>query len=126
MKVAMKTNGIDGIAAAFRAAKKRGEAVLIPYICGGYPTADKTVEILLAMQWGGADIIELGVPCKNPFMDGNTLRNSHSVAIANGTVGVRECLQIVRAARSKGLRVPIILMGYYTSFEEEYDYDVKR
>ncbi len=106
---------------AFARAKIRGEAALIPFICGGYHNADMTISILLAMQRAGADMIELGVPCSNPWADGPTLKNSHLVAVQNGTRGVRDCLKILKDARSKGLVVPVILMGYHTSFEEEYE-----
>ena len=64
-------------------------------ICCGYDTSSKTVGILLAMQNGGADIIELGVPCSNPFADGDTIKISHKVAINNGTTGMRDCLRIL-------------------------------
>lgn len=126
MKIALanRNNGIKSIAEAFAAAKQRGRAALIPYICGGYPTAESTVAILLAMQEGGADIIELGVPSSDPFADGETIRESHGIAIGNGTAGVKDCLRIVRDARASGLTVPVILMGYYSSFEEEYDRDL--
>jgi len=117
-------NGIKGIEDAFSAAKQRGRATLIPYICGGHDSPKKTVDILLAMQIGGADIIELGVPCSEPFADGDTIKESHKIAINNGTTGMRDCLHILETARSKGLTVPIILMGYYSSLVEEYYFDV--
>eukprot|EP00984_Skeletonema_dohrnii_P002110 scaffold703_cov133-Skeletonema_dohrnii-CCMP3373.AAC.4 len=127
MKFAAPTNnGIKGIEDAFSAAKQRGRAALIPYICGGYDQATKTVDILLAMQKGGADIIELGIPCLNPFADGDTIKESHKIAIDNGTTGMRDCLRILETARSKGLTVPIILMAYYSSLLEEYHFNVDK
>lgn len=119
-------NGITRIEKSFVAAKGRCEAALLPFIAGGYETAGDTTGILLAMQKGGADIIELGVPCTSPFADGPTIQNSYRVAIENGTAGVHDCLHIVKAARSKGLTVPIILMGYYEMFQKEYDFDLER
>ena len=89
------------------------------------PAAGDTMGILLAMQKGGADIIELGVPCTSPFADGPTIQNSHRVAIENGTAGVHDCLNIAKATMSKGLTVPIILMGYYEMFGKEYDFDLE-
>lgn len=118
--------GIKGIEDAFAAAKQRSQAALIPYICGGFDNPAKTVCILLAMQKGGADIIELGVPCHDPFADGATIKGSHNVAIANGTAGLRDCLSILKTARSKGLKVPVILMGYYSSLVDEYSHDVDK
>lgn len=52
----------------------------------GYPTADDTVPILLAMQEGGADIIELGVPFSDPIADGPAIQESNTVrCILTGT-----------------------------------------
>ena len=125
MNASQASTGISRIKKAFARAKKRQEAVLIPFICGGYETAECNIAILLAMQAAGADIIELGVPCTSPFADGPTIQNSHRVAIENGTKGISGCLRVVEAARSKGLTTPIILMGYYESFQREYDYDLE-
>jgi len=118
--------GIKGIDDAFAAAKQHGRAVLIPYICGGYDSPAKTVAILLAMQKGGANIIELGIPCANPFADGDTIKESHKIAIEKGTTGMRDCLLILETARSQGLAVPVILMGYYSSLVEEYHFNVDK
>ena len=107
-KVKAGRSGITSIADAFARAKIRGEAALIPFICGGYHNADMTISILLAMQRAGA------------------ISNSHRVAMENGTEGVRDCLKILKNARSKGLVVPVILMGYHSSFEEEYSSDLNQ
>lgn len=101
-------------------AKQRGEALLIPYICCGYPTPTATPNILLAMQRGGADIIELGCPYSNPFADGPTLKASHAVAIKKGTTGARDCFNALRCARHMGLIVPVVIMGYYQGLMEEF------
>ena len=37
---------------------------LVTFVTAGYPKVEDTVPILLSMQEGGADIIELGVPFK--------------------------------------------------------------
>ena len=105
---------------AFAAAKKRGEAALIPYITGGYCTSQDTPGNLLAMQRGGADIIELGIPCDNPYADGPTIANAHKTAVQNGTRGIKPCLGYISTARAMGLTVPVILMGYSGDFDQ-YD-----
>jgi tryptophan synthase len=48
-------------------------------VTAGYPTADATVPILLAMQEGGADIIELGVPFSDPIADGPVIQEANTV-----------------------------------------------
>jgi tryptophan synthase len=58
------------------------------------------------------DLIELGLPFTDPIADGPTIQKSNNVALANG-VTVTSALQTVREARKRGLRVPVIFMGYY-------------
>ena len=59
-----------------------------------------------------ADIIELGIPFTDPIADGPTIQTANTKALANG-VTVTTVLELVRTARSRGLRAPITLMGYY-------------
>lgn len=58
------------------------------------------------------DIIELGVPFTDPIADGPTIQTSNTVALNNG-VTLKSTLQMVRDARKKGLKTPVLLMGYY-------------
>ena len=50
------------------------------FVTAGYPTKDDTVSILLAMQEGGADIIELGVPFSDPIADGPAIQETNTVS----------------------------------------------
>jgi len=52
---------------------------LVPFVTAGYPSANDTVDILLAMERGGADIIELGVPFSDPSADGPVIQESNKV-----------------------------------------------
>ena len=67
------------------------------------------------------DIIELGVPFTDPIADGPTIQTSNTVALLNG-VTIKSTLQMVRDSRARGLKAPILLMGYYNpllSYGEE-------
>jgi len=70
----------------------------------------------MAMQEGGASIIELGIPYTDPQADGTTIQQTNQVAIKAGTSNIIQCLEMVKAARSLGLTVPVVLMGYYNPF----------
>jgi tryptophan synthase len=90
-------------------------------VTAGYPTVQETTDILLGMEAGGADVIELGVPFTDPIADGPTVQKANTKALENG-VTTSMCLQMVKDARAKGLKAPIILMGYYNpvlSYGEE-------
>lgn len=97
---------------AFARAKAEGRTAFIPYVTAGYPSPADTVPILLAMEAGGADILELGVPFTDPLADGATIQHANQVAIEQG-VGLGDCFEFVREARRQGLQTPVLLMGYY-------------
>jgi len=97
------------------ASEKR--AAFIPYVTAGYPNQAATVPQLLAMQEGGADIIELGMPFSDPLADGPTIQKSSFIALQNG-ITVDDCMALVVKARSQGLTTPVILMGYYNPFAQ--------
>lgn len=96
----------------FERCRAEGRAAFMPYVTAGYPAKDETVPILLALEAGGADAIELGVPFSDPLADGATIQHANHVAVEEGT-SLRDCIDFVRTARGRGLRAPVILMGYY-------------
>lgn len=49
------------------------------YVTAGFPTAAETVDVLLGMEAGGADVIELGLPFTDPIADGPTIQKSNTV-----------------------------------------------
>jgi tryptophan synthase len=99
---------------AFRLAKEAKRPAFVAYITAGFPDKN-TPELMLALQRGGADVIELGVPFSDPIADGPTIQESSFVALQNG-IDISACLDIVKEARKKGLVVPVIFMGYYNPF----------
>ena len=70
----------------------------------------------MAMQEGGASVIELGIPYTDPQADGATIQHTNQVAIKGGTSTIPQSLELVKKARDMGLTVPVVLMGYYNPF----------
>lgn len=103
------------LSATFRRCKSEKRAAFVTYITAGYPTPDDTVPSLLALQEGGADIIELGVPFSDPVADGPVIQESAFVALQHGT-NLLQCFSYIKQARAQGLHVPVVLMGYYNPF----------
>ncbi|EED88066.1 tryptophane synthase [Thalassiosira pseudonana CCMP1335] len=101
---------------AFAEAKDRGEAAFVTFVTAGFPVKEDTPAILLAMQAGGASVIELGIPYTDPQADGTTIQQTNQVAIKAGTSDITQCLSMLESARSQGLTVPVVLMGYYNPF----------
>ncbi|KAL2117345.1 hypothetical protein VTJ04DRAFT_9513 [Mycothermus thermophilus] len=112
---------MEAIKKTFQRCKAQKRAALVTYVTAGFPTVDLTPNVLLAMQKGGADIIELGVPFTDPIADGPTIQTANTIALKNG-VTIQSTLQMVRDARKLGVTAPILLMGYYNpllSYGEE-------
>lgn len=112
---------MDHIKRTFARCKEEGRPALVTYVTAGFPTPQETPDILLGMEAGGADVIELGMPFTDPIADGPTIQKANTVALKHG-VTVVDCLQMVRDARKKGLKTPVMLMGYYNpvlSYGEE-------
>ncbi|KAJ5564218.1 tryptophan synthase [Penicillium frequentans] len=103
---------MEAIKQVFARCKDEQRAALITYMTAGFPTVKETPSIMLAMQAGGADIIELGIPFTDPLTDGTTIQNANAVALQNG-VRIPNMLSMVREARSLGLTTPVMFMGYY-------------
>lgn len=87
----------------------------VAYLTAGYPHPNETVDLLLSMQEGGADVLELGIPFTDPQADGATIQKANEIALSHN-IGLKESIAMVKTARSKGLTVPVILMGYYNPF----------
>lgn len=90
--------------------KRKSNRVLNVYCTAGFPRLDSTLEVMAALQEGGADLIELGMPYSDPLADGPVIQASSSVALANGMTLAKlfEQLSEMRPA----ITVPVLLMGY--------------
>ena len=51
----------------------------------GDPDLDATVDLVLAMEQGGADIVELGVPFSDPVAEGPVIQEASLRSLQNGT-----------------------------------------
>merc|ERR1719410_1935635 len=108
---------------SFARCKQQGKAALLTFVTAGYPTSLDTVPVLLAMEEGGATLIEVGVPYTDPQADGATIQRTNEIAISGGVASLEQCLDLVSEAREKGLSIPVVLMGYYNPF---YQYGIER
>ena len=90
--------------------RRDGKLALMPFLMAGDPDLDTTKEILLALQRGGADMVELGMPYSDPLADGPVIQAAASRALASGTTpgAVLEMLASLRGQ----LSIPVILFTY--------------
>jgi tryptophan synthase alpha chain len=103
---------MDSIASTFDHLRRSGRTALMPYLTMGHPRLESALALVPALVEAGADLIELGVPFSDPLADGATIQAAGQQALANGMT-LSLCLEQAARLRSRGVRVPFILMGYY-------------
>jgi len=103
------------IAERFERCKAAKRTAFVSFITAGHPTKEATVSALLGLEESGADVIELGVPFSDPLADGATIEEASRLALEHKT-SLADCFAYVEQARAKGLKVPVVLMGYYNNF----------
>ncbi len=100
-------NRIDACFARLKAANRCG---FVAYIVGGDPSLEATVDLVLALERAGVDVIELGVPFSDPLADGATIQAAAGRALAAGatTSGVLDCVRLIR----QHSEIPVVLFTY--------------
>jgi len=88
----------------------KDKKVLSIYFSAGYPELEDTHRIMLALQKGGADLIEVGIPFSDPVADGPTIQESNKIALNNG-ITLKKILAQLNEIKEE-IRIPVILMGY--------------
>ena len=103
--------GLHALETMFAAADAQRRAAFLPYYPVGYPDRARSHDSLLAMARAGADGFEIGIPFSDPLADGPTIQAATQRALEGGTT-VRDCVDAVRELRARGVRQPLLLMGY--------------
>jgi tryptophan synthase alpha chain len=95
----------------FAQLKAEGRKAFIPYITTGDPSIETTLELVLALEKAGADLIELGVPFSDPIADGPVIQRATERALHNG-VTLKKVLDVGKSIRGKS-EIPLVLFSYY-------------
>jgi len=98
--------------------KASGKKALIPYITGGDPRPDWTVDLMHTLAESGADIIELGIPFSDPMADGPVIQLACERALAHHT-SLNDIFSMVSKFREKDSETPVVLMGYLNPIERK-------
>ncbi len=94
----------------FENVKRQNRAALIAYLTAGDPTPERTPGIVAALERGGVDLIELGVPFSEPIADGPVIQRGAERALRAGT-NVIKVLEIARKIRTTS-EIPLLLFTY--------------
>ncbi|WP_103028820.1 tryptophan synthase subunit alpha [Salinibacter altiplanensis] len=80
------------------------------FLTDGFPNPDATVPLLHAIDRGGADFIELGMPFSDPLAEGRPIQRASAQALSHDVTLV-DTLHTVEAFREDS-DTPLLLMGY--------------
>ena len=94
----------------FSRLKSEKRAALVAYLVAGDPSLEKTPDFVAALERGGADMIELGVPFSDPIADGPVIQRGADRALKAGATVVK-VLNVARKIRETS-EIPIILFTY--------------
>lgn len=101
---AVANAGADRIAGAFA----HGRAAFMPYLMGGFPTVQGSLDVGRAYAAGGADLVELGVPYSDPLADGPVIHAAGTQALRAGATPKA----VLEVGEQLAAEVPVVLMCY--------------
>ena len=81
----------------------------IPYLALGDPDLESSLEYVRALERGGADVIELGLPFSEPVAEGPTIQS----AVVRSLEGGMTPTKFLDAVERLGTDVPLVCMTYY-------------
>lgn len=98
------------LAETFARLRAAGKPGLVTFATAGDPTLDRSAEVLLAADRGGADVLEVGVPFSEPLADGPVIQRATERALAGGTT-LSGVLDMVGSLQGQ-LTAPVVLFSY--------------
>ncbi|WP_435069475.1 tryptophan synthase subunit alpha [Haloplanus sp. C73] len=81
----------------------------IPYLAAGDPNYEASLSYVEALERGGADIIELGLPFSEPIAEGATIQNAIVRSLEAGMTPTR----FFEFVEDLDVEVPLVCMTYY-------------
>jgi tryptophan synthase alpha chain len=101
---------VTRISRLFETLKREQRCGMIAYLTAGDPTPEATPAFIEALERGGADLIELGVPFSDPIADGPVIQQAGDRALAAGTT-LAKVLNIAVEVRKRS-EIPLLLFTY--------------
>jgi tryptophan synthase alpha chain len=94
----------------FAALRADGRPGLVTYTTAGDPDLARAADILVALDRGGADVLEVGVPFSDPLADGPVIQRATERALAAGG-SLKTALALIGRVRPR-VHAPIVVFSY--------------
>ena len=94
----------------FKELRAAGRTGLVAYITAGDPNLEQSADVVRAVDRGGADVIELGVPFSDPLADGPVIQRATERALAGGAT-LSRVLDMAASVRAD-VSAPLVLFTY--------------
>jgi tryptophan synthase alpha chain len=108
--------------------KKNKKIGLMTHVVAGYPSLEKTEQLVLKMEKAGVDFVEIQIPFSDPIADGPVIMTANDKALEN-KVTISDALQLMQKLAVQ-VDIPLLFMGYYNSVfqygTEKFCHDAKK
>ncbi|MDD2510089.1 MAG: tryptophan synthase subunit alpha [Syntrophomonas sp.] len=91
--------------------REKEEMALIAFIMAAVPDEDLCLDCIRALEQGGCDLLELGVPFTDPLADGEVIERFHHRGVKLG-LNLKRGLDFAARVRA-ACQLPLILFSYY-------------
>ena len=98
------------LAATFARIRGNSHPGLVTYVTAGDPDLERSAHILEALDRGGADVLEIGVPFSDPLADGPVIQRATERALAAGAT-LPKVLDMVERIRPR-VQAPFVIFSY--------------
>lgn len=82
-----------------------------------YPGKDEFYEWLDILVKNGMDVLEIGIPVKNPVMDGEVIRKSYEKVLKKD-MQEEEIILALKIVKEKYPDLPVVIMSYFEGIEK--------
>ncbi|MBO8158766.1 tryptophan synthase subunit alpha [Thermosyntropha sp.] len=91
--------------------KKSGEMGVIAFIMSFLPDKKLCLECIKALEQGGCDVLELGMPFSDPLADGEMIEKFHHRCVEKG-LSLKEGMEFAFEVR-KTVSMPLVIFTYF-------------
>jgi len=102
-------SGVDAVRDSDLDAAFADGPAFVPYLAAGDPDYESSLEYVEALERGGADVIELGLPFSEPIAEGPTIQSAVVRSLEGGMTPDR----FFEFVEDLSVDVPLVCMTYY-------------